>query len=41
MLQERGIRKKNNELPNLKVFLQLSQQYPDLLVIKTIRKTLE
>ena len=41
LLQERGIRKKNNEHENLKVFLQLSASFPDLLVLKTIRKTLE
>lgn len=41
LLQERGIRKKDTEHANLKEFLQLSPQYPDLLVLKNIRKTLE
>ena len=41
LLQERGIRKKDTEHGNLKEFLQLSPQYPDLLVLKNIRKTLE
>lgn len=41
LLQERGIRKKATEHQNLKEFLQLSPAFPDLLVLKSIRKTLE
>lgn len=41
LLQERGIRSKDTEHPNLKEFLQLSASYPDLIVLKSIRKTLE
>lgn len=41
LLQERGIRKKATEHTNLKEFLQLSPSFPDLLVVKSIRKTLE
>lgn len=41
LLQERGIRKKATEHTNLKQFLQLSPSFPDLLVVKSIRKTLE
>ena len=41
LLQERGIRSKDTEHPNLKEFLQLSEQFPDLIVLKSIRKTLE
>ncbi len=41
VLHEKGIRKKNNEHANLKVFLQLSPSFPDLLVLKSIKKTLE
>lgn len=41
LLCERGIRKKPTEHDNLKEFLQLSPSFPDLLVLKSIRKTLE
>lgn len=41
LLMERGIRKKDTVHPNLKEFLQLSPSFPDLLVLKSIRKTLE
>lgn len=38
---ERGIRKKNTEHQNLKDFLKLSPSFPDLIVLKSVRKTLE
>jgi hypothetical protein len=41
LLAERGIRKKDNEHLNLKQFLQLSPSFPDLMVLKSIKKTLE
>ena len=41
LLQENGIRKKATEHENLKSFLQLSAGFPNLLVLKSIRKTLE
>ena len=41
LLKERGIRKKDTEHLNLKEFLQLSPSFADLLVLKSIRKTLE
>jgi threonine synthase len=41
LLTERGIRKKNNEHTNLKNFLQLSPSFPELMVLKSIKKTLE
>ena len=41
LLCERGIRKKNNEHTNLKNFLQLSPSFPELMVLKSIKKTLE
>lgn len=40
-MSERGIRKKNNEHTNLKNFLQLSPSFPELIVLKSIKKTLE
>ncbi len=40
-MQENGIRKKATEHENLKSFLQLSAGFPNLLVLKSIRKTLE
>ena len=41
MLQARGIRKKNNEHDNLKKFLQLDPNYPNLLMLKKIAKSLD
>lgn len=41
VLQEKGIRKKATEHANLKEFLQLSPNFPDLIVVKNIRKTLD
>ena len=41
VLHERGIRKKNAEHANLKEFLQLSANHPHLLVLKSIKRTLE
>jgi len=41
ILQENGIRKKATEHENLKQFLALSAGFPNLLVVKSIRKTLE
>lgn len=41
LLQERGIRKKATEHDNLKEFLHLSDKHPDLIVLKSVRKTLE
>lgn len=41
ILQERGIRSKATEHQNLKEFLQLSAQHPDLLALKSVKKTLE
>ena len=41
LLQENGIRKKSTEHLNLQQFLQLSPQFPDLLVLKSIKRTLE
>ena len=41
VLYERGIRKKANVHANLKDFLQLSVNHPHLLVLKSIKKTLE
>lgn len=38
---EKGIRKKAAEHQNLKDFLQLSPNFPDLIVVKNIKKTLE
>lgn len=41
VLCERGIRKKDTEHQNLKEFLQLSANHPHLLVLKSIKRTLE
>jgi hypothetical protein len=41
MLQARGIRKKETEHENLREFLQLSPQFPDVIVLKSVRRTLE
>jgi phosphoglycerate-specific signal transduction histidine kinase len=40
-LQERGVRKKNNVHENLQNFLQLDQNFPNLLTIRKIAKTLD
>lgn len=41
VLKERGIRKKDTPYQNLQEFLMLSSNFPDLLVLKNVRKTLE
>lgn len=41
ILHQQGIRSKNTEHQNLKQFLQISHAFPDMLVIKTIKKALE
>ena len=41
VLYERGIRNKDAEHQNLKEFLQLSTSHPHLLVLKSIKRTLE
>jgi hypothetical protein len=41
LLAEAGIRKKNNVYENLKNFLQLSHSFPNLIVLKSVKKTLE
>ena len=41
VLEEKGIRSKETEHPNLREFLQLSANNPQLLLLKNIRKTLE
>lgn len=41
MLQARGIRSKDTEHENLREFLQLSPQFPDVIVLKSVRRTLE
>ena len=41
VLKEKGIRSKATEHPNLREFLQLSANNPQLLLLKNIRKTLE
>lgn len=41
VLKEKGIRSKETEHPNLREFLQLSANNPQLLLLKNIRKTLE
>ena len=41
MIKERGIRSKDAEHPNLREFLQLNADNPNLLLVKNIRKTLE
>lgn len=41
LMYERGIRKKDIEHDNLRVFLMLSPAFPDLLVLKSIKRTLE
>lgn len=41
VLQEKGIRKRATDHANLKEFLQLSPSFPDLIVVKNIKRTLE
>ncbi len=41
LLQKRGVRKKSNEHENLKKFLSLDPNYPQLLMFKKISKALE
>ena len=41
VLYERGIRNKDAEHQNLKEFLQLSTSHPHLLVLKSVKRTLE
>ena len=41
VLQEKGIRSKANEHENLREFLQLNAENPNLLLLKNVRKTLE
>lgn len=41
LLAERGIRKKDTEHENLRQFLMLSPAFKDLLVLKSIKRTLE
>ena len=41
VLKEKGIRSKETEHPNLREFLQLSANNPQLLLLKNIRKALE
>ena len=41
VLQEKGIRSKATEHPNLRAFLQINEENPQLLLLKNIRNTLE
>ena len=41
VLKEKGIRKKDTEHENLREFLQLNPQNPDLILLKNIKKALE
>ena len=41
VLKEKGIRSKETEHVNLREFLQLNDENPDLLLLKNIKKTLE
>ncbi len=41
ILQEKGIRSKDNVHENLREFLQLNPTNPQLILLKNIRKTLE
>ena len=41
VLQEKGIRSKNKEHPNLREFLQLNEQNSNLILVKNIKTTLE
>jgi hypothetical protein len=40
-LQARGVRQKDNELDNLKQFLQIDPNYPHLLMVKKLAKALD
>ena len=41
VLKEKGIRSKDTEHANLREFLQLNPENPNLLLLKNIRRTLE
>lgn len=41
VLKEKGIRSKETEHANLREFLQLNAENPNLLLLKNVRKTLE
>ena len=41
VLKEKGIRSKDTEHENLRQFLQLNDENPNLLLLKNIKKTLE
>lgn len=41
MLQKRGVRKNGNEHENLKKFLQLDPNYPNLMMLKKVAKALD
>lgn len=41
VLKDKGLRKNDNEHPNLREFLQLNAENPNLLLLKNIKKTLE
>ena len=41
ILKERGIRSKDKDHPNLREFLMLSANNPQLILLKNIRKCLE
>ena len=41
VLKEKGIRSKETEHANLRQFLQLNDENPNLLLLKNIKKTLE
>ena len=41
ILQARGVRKKNNDIDNLKQFLQIDPNYPNLFMVKKLAKALD
>ena len=41
VLKDKGLRKNDNEHPNLREFLQLNAENPNLILLKNIKKTLE
>jgi len=41
VLKEKGIRKKDTDYSNLREFLQLNEENPNLILLKNIKKTLE
>lgn len=41
LLHEKGIRKKDASHDNLQEFLKLSPSFPNLIVLKSIKRTLE